>query len=63
MQQNVRMQNNVMKYFCHHTKMENKNDDISDVSDLPYDEICINLGRNKYMTPRLMNLQSICYSK
>ena len=28
-------------------KMENKNDDIADVLDLPYDEMCINIGINK----------------
>ena len=28
-------------------KMENNNDDIANVSDLPYDEMCINIGINK----------------
>ena len=37
------MQNHVMKYLCHHTKNRNNNDDITDVQDLPYDEMCINL--------------------
>ena len=32
------------------------NDDIDGVSDLPYDEMCVNPGINKYMTLRLVNL-------
>ena len=36
-----------MKYLCHHTKNQNNDDDITDVSDLPYDEKCINIDRNK----------------
>ena len=36
-----------MKYLCHHTKNQNNNDDIADVLDLPYGEMCINLDRNK----------------
>ena len=35
MQYKVCMQNNVMKYLCHHTKMENNDVDISDEQDYP----------------------------
>ena len=50
------MYNHVMKYLWFYTKNQNNNDDIDNVSDLPYDEMCIDLGRNKYMTPRLVDL-------
>ena len=49
-----------MKYLCHHTKNRNNNDDINDISDLPFDEMCIFLEQNKYMTPCLENRRSIC---
>ena len=38
---------NVMKYSVVIQKMEKYIDDVADVSDLPYDEICIILGINK----------------
>ena len=38
------MQNHVVKYLYHHTKHCNNNDDITNVSDLTYDEMCINLN-------------------
>ena len=45
-----------MKYLWFHTKNKNINDDIADVSDLPYDEMCVNIGINNYMTLRLVSL-------
>ena len=36
-----------MKYLCNYTKDQNNNDDIADVLDLPYDEMCINLDGKK----------------
>ena len=33
--------------FMSSYKNQNNNDDITDVSDLTYDEMCINLDRNK----------------
>ena len=36
-------------------KKSNNNDDITHVSDLPSDEMCIYLELNKYMTSRLKN--------
>ena len=41
MQYKVCMYNHVMKYLCHYTKNINNNDDINDVSDLPFDEMCL----------------------
>ena len=41
MQHKVFMQNHVMKYVCQHTKDQNNNDEITNVSDLPFDEMCI----------------------
>ena len=39
----------------YHTKNQNNNDDISDVSDLPFDEMCTFLEGTKYMSLRLNN--------
>ena len=36
-------------------KKSNNNDDITHVSDLPFDEMRLFLELNKYMTPRLEN--------
>ena len=36
-------------------KKSNNNDDITHVSDLPSDEMCLFLELNKYMTPSLEN--------
>ena len=38
-------------------KKSNNNDDITHVSDLTFDEMCLFLEWNKYMTPRLDNWQ------
>ena len=44
-----------MKYFYHHTKMENNNDDIADVFDLPFDGLCLFLEGTMFMSLRLNN--------
>ena len=44
-------------------KKSNYNDDISNVYDLPFDEMCLFLEWMKSMTQRQKNRQSVCYSK
>ena len=44
-------------------KESNYNDDISNVSDLPFDEMCLFLEWTKSTKQRQKNRQSICYSK
>ena len=51
------------KIFMSTYKKLNNNDDISNVSDLPFDEMCLFPELTKSMTQRQKNRQSICYSK
>ena len=51
------------KIFMSAYKKSNNNDDITHVSNLPFDEMFLFIEWNKYMKPRLDNWQSICNSK